>query len=185
MLSANPNFVTTNPIWIPFSTRTMQHVFHHFLIQLGTIMVQFCSDKFIQVFGIHNISCRFCRRNLIANVRGVNRASETRHTKYMPETRHTKYMPVFVVGLSETQPQSPTTNTLEVHTSKSIWLKCWILTLPTIRKEVMLPLRLPSFLMARSIFYSPLCCLSWSFKWFLLRFFLAVLQFTIWSHSLS
>ena len=56
MFLENPIFVATNAFWIQFSTRTMQHIFNHFLVQLGTIMVQFCTDKFIQVFWMHHIS---------------------------------------------------------------------------------------------------------------------------------
>ena len=42
-VSCKPHLYYNKCFWIQFSTRTMQHTFHHFLIRLGMIMVQFCT----------------------------------------------------------------------------------------------------------------------------------------------
>ena len=54
--------IAANTCWIEFSTRTMQHVFNDLFVQLRTIKVHLRTDKFVQVFRIHNISRKcWCR----------------------------------------------------------------------------------------------------------------------------
>ena len=88
MFPANPIFIATDACWIQFSTRTMQHVFHHFLIKLGQ---SWCNSALINIS--NSYTCTLCLGKFIQfGVKAILVLSASSCSTWSKYCVHCKYL---------------------------------------------------------------------------------------------